>query len=136
MYSKAHFAISATVGAVVVIAVGATPSRAVLLVGYAAILGTAIDLDHFLIARLRTGDWRHTRFAGTHPRAAFLDQDELFEPGIVGERARLLSHVLIAGGVTGGAFLVDPLLALVSGVVLYAHVVCDIVHDIRGARRR
>jgi hypothetical protein len=126
MYSKSHFGISAAVGAIVAVAVGTDPFRAAILVGYAAVLGTAIDLDHFLIARLRAGDWRHLRFAVGNPRAAFVDQDRLFDDGDVGALTRLLSHALVGGVVVVVLVPVDPFLALVSAVVLYVHVLADL----------
>lgn len=131
MYSKSHLAVSAALGIAIAVAVGANPDRAALLVGYAALLGTAIDLDHFLIARLRAGDWRHLRYAVGNPRSAFVDQDEIFDEGDVGPQTRLLSHALIGGLVIGGLVPVDPLLALVSAIVLYAHVVCDLIAGVR-----
>ena len=136
MYTRSHFAISAALGVAIAAATGATPARAAFLVAYAAILGTAIDLDHFLIARLRLGDWRRLRFAITHPRAAFLDQSQIFEDGDVGTLTRLLSHGLIAGALVAGfALSRRPFLAVFSGVVLYGHGLCDLVVDVRKYER-
>jgi hypothetical protein len=131
MYSKSHLAISAAVGGVLAVWTGAAPARAAFLVAYAGLLGTAIDLDHFLVARLRAGDWRHLRSAVTSPRVAFVDQDELFEEGAVGPQTRLLSHALIAGLLVGGFAVVDPFLAALTGLVLYVHVVCDLIAGVR-----
>lgn len=130
MYSKSHLVVSAALGAAIAVRVGATPGRFAFLVGYAAFLGTAIDADHFVIARLRAGDWRHLRFAVANPRAAFVDQDRLFEAGAVGSRTRLLSHALIGGAVVVGLVALDPALALVSAVVVYVHVLCDLAVDV------
>lgn len=131
MHSKSHSVISAAVGAALAVAIGATPIRAAFLVGYAALVGTAIDADHFLIARLRVGDWRNLRFAVANPRAAVLDQGRLFEEDDVGALSRLLSHALIGGLVVAGLALVHPFLALVTAVVLYVHVVCDLLASVR-----
>lgn len=131
MYSKSHLAISVALGAIVAFAVGTSGYPAVLLVGYAALLGTAIDLDHFVIARLGTGDWRHLRFAATHPRTAFVAQGDIFEEGAVGTLTRLLSHVLLGALVVAGFWLVRrPFLAVFSAAILYAHVVCDLVSGV------
>lgn len=133
MYTKSHLVISVALGAALAVVVGATPADAAILVGYAAVVGTAIDFDHFVIARLRAGDWRHLRSALTDPRAAVYDQDELFAEGDVGPLSRLLSHVLIAGAVVAGWWLLRrPLLAGVSAVVLYGHVVSDLFVSVRG----
>ena len=131
MYSKSHLVVSAVLGAAVALAVGAPPTRFALLVAYAALVGTAIDLDHFLVARVRAGDWRHLRFAVANPRSAFVDQDELFEEGAVGPQTRLLSHALIAGALVVGLVVVSPFLALLTTLVLYVHVVADLVAGVR-----
>lgn len=135
MYSRSHFVVSAAVGAAIAVAVGATPERTAFLVGYSAVVGTAIDADHFLLARLRAGDWRHLRFAVANPRAALLEQHRLFAPGDVGAFSRLTSHALIAGLVVVVLVPIDPSLALVSAVVLYVHLVCDLVADVRKHER-
>jgi len=126
MYSRSHLVVSVAIGGALAVWSGAPPARAALLVGYAAVLGTAIDLDHFAIARLRAGDWRHLRFALANPRAAFVEQDRLFDPGDVGVLTRLTSHALIGGVVVAVLAPVDAFLALVSAVVVYGHVVCDL----------
>lgn len=131
MYSKSHLVVSAVLGAAVALAVGEPPTRFALLVAYAAFVGTAIDLDHFLVARVRVGDWRHLRFAVANPRSAFVDQDELFEEGAVGPQTRLLSHALIAGALVVGLVVVSPFLALLTTLVLYVHVVADLVAGVR-----
>lgn len=131
MYSKSHFVVSAAVGGAIAALAGEGPVHAASLVVFAAVLGTAIDLDHFLIARLRAGDWRHLRFAVRNPRAAFLDQDELFAEGDVGSLTRLLSHALIAGLLVVVLLRIAPFLAFVSAVVLYVHVVCDLIAGVR-----
>lgn len=131
MYSKSHLAISAVVGAALAVAADAAPGRAAFLVGYAALVGTAIDADHFLIARLRAGDWRHLRSAVANPRVALVEQDRLFDEGDVGPLTRLLSHALIGGLLVAALVPVDGFLALVSAVVIHAHVVADLVVDVR-----
>lgn len=131
MYSKAHLAISAVLGTAIAVAVDATPARAAFIIAYAALLGTAIDADHFLIARIRAGDWRHLRFAIAHPRAALVEQDRLFDAGDVGALTRVLSHALIGGLVVVVLIPVDPFLALASAVVLYVHVVADLASSVR-----
>ena len=99
-------------------------------VAYGTAVGVLIDLDHFLIARYKTGDWDAVRFCLTHPVALVTDQGRIFDHGDVGVLSRLLSHLLIAGVVVPGlAALVSPDLAILTGVVLYAHLVCDVIWD-------
>jgi hypothetical protein len=95
-----------------------------------------IDLDHFAIARLKTGTWEAFRFCLTDPLAAFTEQDRIFERGDVGALSRLLSHLLIAGVTVPVLALASHPLAIVTGVVLYVHIVTDVAWDIRRLRRR
>lgn len=131
METKSHLVVSAALGVAIAAWIGAAPPRAAFVVGYAAFVGTAIDLDHFLIARLRVGDWHNLRFAIGHPRAAVLEQDRLFEEGAVGTLTRLLSHVLLAGLAIAGLAVVDGFLALLTAAVLYVHLLCDLIAGVR-----
>lgn len=108
---------------------GATvPALAV--VGYGTAVGVLIDLDHFVIARLKTGRWDAVRFCLRNPAAAVADQGRIFDRGDVGVLSRLLSHLLIVGAVVPLLALVSTPLAIVTGVVCYAHLVSDVVWDI------
>jgi hypothetical protein len=99
-------------------------------VAYGTAVGVGIDFDHFLIARFKTGSWDAVRFCLSNPRAAVADQSRIFDPGDVGVLSRLLSHVIIAGIVVPALAAVSVPLAIVTGVVLYAHVLADLVWDI------
>jgi hypothetical protein len=145
VYSKHHFVLSVLAGAALVPFVD-TGLGPVGHVAYAAVLGVGIDVDHFLVARLNTGSWRALHGLAATPTRAFFAQDELFERGEVGVLDRLLSHVLIAGALVGGLLVVDALalapdslgidataLAVVGGVVLYVHLLSDLVWDIHEA---
>lgn len=112
-----------------VVLAGATVPVAVLVV-YGTAIGVFVDLDHFLIARVKTGGWDAVRFCLSNPTAAVADQGRIFGHGDVGVLSRLLSHLLIVG-------LAGPLLALASVpfsiltvAVLYVHLVCDVLWDI------
>lgn len=133
IYSRSHFAISTLVGVVVALVAGLTPTDAVLVVVYGALLGTLIDLDHFLIARLNTGDWRALRYVLSTPRAVFLDQSTIFAPGEVGALRRLLSHAVIGGVLVVGLSFVSVFLAVYTALILYVHVVSDLIEDVRQA---
>lgn len=138
IYSKHHLVVSALVGALAAAVAGLTPLESGVLVAYAAAVGVAIDLDHFPIARLTTGDWRALRFCLSHPSAALLDQSRIFEEGEVTPHHRLLSHLIVGGLLVAATALADAFLAAVTAVVLYAHLVTDVAWDIRrrGRRRR
>jgi len=108
---------------------GPIPAAAV--VAYGTAVGVCIDVDHFLIARLKTGDWDAVRFCLADPRAAVVDQSAIFDPGDVGVLSRLLSHVAIAGLAVPAIALASVPLAIVTGAVLYAHLLADLVWDRR-----
>ena len=128
MYTRNHFLVSLVVGTVVALA-GATSLHPVVAVAAAIVAGTAVDLDHFVVARLRTGSWRALRRGFDDPRRFVFAQSELFETGEVGMVHRLLSHALIGGAVVGLLALLAPAALLVVGCSLYAHVVADLVVD-------
>lgn len=83
-----------------------------------------------LIARFKTGTWDAVRFCLANPVAAVADQGRIFGPGDVGVLSRLLSHLLIVGVVVPAIALSSVPLAILTGVVLYVHLVCDVVWDI------
>jgi len=101
----------------------------VAVVAYGTAVGVCIDFDHFLIARLKTGGWDAVRFCLANPGAAVADQSRIFEPGDVGVLSRLLSHVVIGGAVVPVIALVSVPLAILTGAVLYAHLLADLVWD-------
>lgn len=130
MRSSHHFVISALVGVALALAVE-TPLPAVALVGGAALLGTFVDLDHFLIARVRTGSWEPFVRCLRRPRMALLEQDGIFETGDVGARTRLVSHAVITVVLVGALATIVPSLALATGTVLAVHIACDVAWDLR-----
>ncbi|WP_049923731.1 hypothetical protein [Halopiger djelfimassiliensis] len=107
----------------------AVPTALVVLYGTA--VGVLVDLDHFLIARLKTGRWDAVRFCLRTPSAAVADQGRIFGQGDVGMLSRLLSHLLILGVVVPLLAAVSVPLAILTGAILYVHLVCDVGWDIR-----
>jgi hypothetical protein len=99
-------------------------------IGYAVVVGVGIDFDHFLIERLLHGEWRGVRRAIDRPRRVLLDQSDLFEDGTISSLDRLLSHVVIIGIVVPATWLVAPALGLLTVLVLYGHVLSDLVWDV------
>lgn len=135
IYSKHHAAVSLVVAgglgyvlSPVAIFGYELPTLAV--VAYGVAVGVLIDLDHFLIARLKTGRWDAVRRCVRDPRIAVADQGRIFERGDVGVLSRLLSHLVVIGVIVPIVAVVSVPLAVVTGVVLYAHVVCDVLWDI------
>ena len=131
MKSGEHFLLSLPVVGWVLAAIGDrfSPRQRAALAGYGVGLGVLIDLDHFVLARLRVGDWRHVRNCLRDPKRVFFDQDNLFEgPGEMAN-LRLLSHVFIAGPLTVLTGLLDRRLGILTGAVLYVHVLADLLRD-------
>ncbi|WP_254767811.1 hypothetical protein [Salinilacihabitans rarus] len=104
---------------------------AAVVVAYATAVGVLIDLDHFVIARLKTGRWDAVRFCLHNPAAAVADQGRIFDRGEVGVLPRLLSHLLVGGVAVPALALASVPLAVVTGAVLYVHVLTDVGWDIR-----
>ncbi|PSQ65372.1 MAG: hypothetical protein BRD24_07285 [Halobacteriales archaeon SW_9_67_24] len=131
MNSGEHFLASVPVVGVVLAAIGDrySPRQRAALAGYGLGLGVLIDLDHFPVARLRVGDWRHARNCLRDPQRVVFDQGSLFEGAGEMESLRLLSHVLIAGPLTLLTGLVDRRLGALTGAVLYVHVLADLLRD-------
>ncbi|QSX01185.1 hypothetical protein [Haloterrigena alkaliphila] len=111
------------------ITVFGTEIPAVAVVAYGTAVGVFIDVDHLLIARVKTGSWDALRFCLSNPLAAVADQGRIFGHGDVGVLSRLLSHLLIIGVVVPTLALASPSLAVLTGVVLYVHLVCDVAWD-------
>ncbi|WP_224336090.1 hypothetical protein [Haloprofundus halobius] len=97
---------------------------------YSAVVGVGIDFDHFLVARINTGGWRAARECLRNPMRVFAGQDDIFEHGEVGTLRRLLSHVVIVGVAVPLLALASPPLALLTAVVLYGHLLSDLVWDV------
>lgn len=133
MKSPEHAAIGAVVGAVSVAVVFPTvafPTKAGLWV-VGVLFSVFVDLDHFVIARAMQGDWTNLQRAVSNPRVGLIDQEQVFadtdETRL--RQYRLLSHLLVGGVVVGVCSVVDPRLAVFVAVLLYAHVVADLVRD-------
>lgn len=129
MRSTHHFVISVALGALVSLPLD-LPVSPVLAVGYAAALGVGIDLDHFLVARYNTGDWSAVRACLRDPRIVLVDQGAIFEPDAIWPVERLLTHVVAMGAIVVGLAAVAPSLALLSAVVLYGHLLSDLLWDV------
>ncbi|RRJ33489.1 hypothetical protein [Halocatena pleomorpha] len=130
MKSTEHAVIGAVISALGVRAIGNHLSRPwkVVLWGYGLFLSVFIDLDHFVLARYYTGDWDALLEALTTPKRALTSPEWLFSD-ITMRVERLLSHTIIGGVLTVGSFLVAPFLAGLTALVVYTHVLCDLLRD-------
>jgi hypothetical protein len=132
MKSPEHAALGAVASAVLAVALPvAAPLEAAALFAYGVGLSVFVDLDHFLVARRLSGDWSHLRRCVTDPVFAFTQQEQVFE-GVDTRRlevTRLLSHLLVGGALVAALALFRPVYALFTAVVLYVHVVADLLRD-------
>lgn len=130
MYSRDHALVSVLVGGIGVWALSlpeAVPWWAA--VGWAVALGVGIDFDHFLIARLVTGEWTGLRRVIANPLLPLTDPASIFANDDLWAIQRLLSHVVLGGLLVGGLWLWSPSFALFTAIVVYAHVLADLVWD-------
>ncbi|WP_181684903.1 hypothetical protein [Halorhabdus salina] len=131
MYSLAHAVISLLVAFGVVIGGDPTVNPA-LAVGYGVALGVLIDLDHFLLSWVIGDSVGPLKRVLRRPWVVATDPGSIFEEGDLGPYHRLISHVVIAGAVVPAVWLVvDPFLGTLSAAVLYAHLLADLIADLR-----
>ena len=90
-------------------------------------LSVLIDVDHFPIARVAVGDWRHLRRVLADPALLLFGQDEIFDLDF--RRTRIASHLLVGAGLTATLRRRAPAAAVVTAVCLAAHVVADALRD-------
>lgn len=131
MRSTDHAGIGALVGwvAIGVLARGRSLRTKLALWVYGVLLSVLVDLDHFVLARLKTGDWSHLRRALAHPTWALTSTKEVF-PDVGMKLERLTSHVLVGGILVLALRPFDRLFATYTAIVLYAHLLADLLHDI------
>jgi hypothetical protein len=133
MKSSEHALVGAVVGVAAVLALfpAAPPGTQAALWAGGVFLSVFIDLDHFLIARRMAGDWSNLRRAVSNPRVGLVDQEQVFvdvdEPTL--RQYRLLSHLIVAGVLVASLSQVEGRLAVLVAVLLYAHVVADLLRD-------
>ncbi|MFC5278961.1 hypothetical protein ACFPM1_09365 [Halorubrum rubrum] len=130
MYSRNHALVSAAVG-IPLAFVAPDPFHPLLVWSYVVVLGVAIDIDHFLIARLNLGDWRNVRRCLRRPARMLVDQKAIFAPGDLWRDQRLFSHMLLFATLTVLVWSVDAYLAFVTAASGYVHVVSDLYADMR-----
>ena len=130
MRSFEHASVGAVAGAVALFVLRRSSSLAsnALLWAYGVLLSVFIDLDHFVIARRRAGDWSHLRAAVTNPVWAFTEQEEVF-PDMRFPVERLLTHAVLGGVLTLLWLPVSATVAVFTAVVLYVHVVADVLRE-------
>ena len=130
MQSFEHASIGAVAGAAVLFVLRRSSSLAsnALLWAYGVFLSVFIDLDHFVIARRKAGDWSHLRAAVTNPAWAFTEQEEVF-PDLRFPVERLLTHAVIGGVLTLLWLPVSASVAIFTAVMVYVHVVADMLRE-------
>ncbi|WP_136687327.1 hypothetical protein [Halorhabdus amylolytica] len=137
MYSRAHAAISLLVASALVltrdaVVAGEPTLHPALAMAYGVALGVLIDLDHFALAWMLSGSLAPLRRVLKAPWIVVTDPGSIFETADLGPYHRLISHVVIAGVLVPVIWLaVDPFVGLLSAGVLYAHLLADLIADLR-----
>lgn len=130
MYTRNHALLSGLVG--LLVAVGGTDIQTQALIWiYIVLLGTVIDVDHFLIARFNSGNWKHLVESVRNPSQLFFDQTAIFEPGALYRDQRLLTHHLLLGFATGITWFISPFLSFASAAAIYIHILADLYSDVQ-----
>lgn len=129
IYSKHHFLVSLSAGLLLGIYLFDSLAWVGTTALYACLLGVGIDVDHFVIARYNRGDWSAVTQCLRNPARVFTNQQEIFDANDVRPAERVLSHLLISGGLLVVLWFIAPIWAFVSGVVLYLHLLSDAVAD-------
>ncbi|MDY6818548.1 MAG: hypothetical protein SVG88_07800 [Halobacteriales archaeon] len=113
---------------------GLRPRDGIVLVAIAVVIGVGIDLDHFIVSRFQTGDWRALNRCLTNPTIVLLDQAKIFEDGDLTALQRLLSHQLLGGVIVVVGWILWPSLGMTVLAVLYVHILADLFQDVRQER--
>lgn len=123
--------ITAPVAAAILFGVSGTVFVILTALGVAA--GVLIDLDHFLIQRLRDGNWQHLEEALSNPGKVTTKNQEVLENPIP-NWSRYLSHFAILATVPAAASLIDSGLGTYLYVMFASHVGCDVFRSWRKGR--
>lgn len=130
MYSREHALVSLAVG---LAGVWALPLPDVVpwwaAVAWAVAVGVGIDFDHFLVARLVSGDWSALARLLRNPLLPLTDPAGIFANDDLWAIQRLFSHVVIAGVLVGALWLWHQPFAVFTGLVIYAHLLSDLAWD-------
>lgn len=129
MYSRNHAVVSALVG--VPVAIGAPDGAQLAVWLYMIVVGVGIDADHFVVARLNSGDWTNVRRCLEQPSLLLNGQDAIFDWGDLWRDQRLLSHLVIGGVLVSGLWWIDPYWAFATAVTVYAHCIADLYSDMQ-----
>ena len=92
---------------------------------FGILLGTLIDLDHFVVARILHGNWNELKRALNSPMKIMKDNFSVREQRI-GNKNRFISHLAILWAAQLTLFL-DPSLGLFTVSMLGSHVIADLI---------
>lgn len=93
--------------------------------------GVFIDLDHFLVQRLRDGNWNHLKAAFQNfTKLAKNNQKVLEDP--ISEKSRYISHFALLSISPLIALAISPKLAALTFTMLASHTFCDLLRSWRG----
>ncbi|MFB6299663.1 MAG: hypothetical protein ABEH65_05320 [Halobacteriales archaeon] len=104
------------------------------LLGLAVTVGVGIDLDHFIVSRVQTGDWRVLKRCFRNPSLLVFDQSAVFGEEELTALQRLLSHQLLGGAIVALGWWIRPVVGWLLLSVIYVHIVADLISDVRQQR--
>ncbi|MDY6773589.1 MAG: hypothetical protein SVS85_00185 [Candidatus Nanohaloarchaea archaeon] len=133
-----HFIISALAAPLAVTAIytGLTPPGFLFFYCLAVAAGVLIDLDHFLLARWKTGSWEQLFKALESPYRTFTDEDSVMGEdmgGTVSPGDRIVSHLTVLMLVLA-LYLFQPRLSLLLVYTVSLHILADLFQDWRNGR--
>lgn len=99
-----------------------------LLIGVAS--GTLIDLDHFIVSRIRHGDWHHLKNTVQTPLTVFLnyrESKETTDDSYFGSiRQIYISHIIFGALISALiSFLVTPEAGIIAAIFILLHILMD-----------
>lgn len=88
--------------------------------------GVLIDLDHFLLARRRTGNWSSLKEAFRCPVKTMTAAGNVFDDGLADEINRLITHGFILVLAVASAAIVNWKLSIVITGNIAVHILLDL----------
>ncbi|MFB6209313.1 MAG: hypothetical protein ABEJ56_04225 [Candidatus Nanohaloarchaea archaeon] len=123
-----HFAASILVGVTAFVLNSSDPIPAFAM---AILGGSLIDLDHFPLKYLETGNWEHLEKAVQNPVKTVTENEVLLGKHWLEPRKVMISHSIIVVSFTSSALLLGSELMAIAAASSILHLLMDVFHDWR-----
>lgn len=111
---------------------GPDMSAFIFLTVWGLVAGVLIDLDHFLVARIKNGDWSVLLRALKDPLAAWTNWRKIIDPvKDVPAEHRLMVHITVAIAVSAVLIPFNTQLFYMTALMTSIHILSDLYADIR-----